>query len=75
LEYILYQLIENKHSIFSVICKSIAVATLANLNANDLGGCLRARLLQAGRTARVVDIMQMSNAGVVKNVLVRSLYD
>jgi hypothetical protein len=50
-------------------------ATLSNLTANGLGGCLQAELLQAGRTARVVDIMQIDNPDVVKNVLVRSLSD
>ncbi|MBN1798845.1 MAG: hypothetical protein JW822_09720 [Spirochaetales bacterium] len=75
MEYILYQLIEKKHSIFSVICKSIAAATLDDLIANGLCGCLQARLLQAGRTARVVDIMQIDNPDVVKNVLVRSFAD
>jgi hypothetical protein len=50
-------------------------ATLSTLTANGLGGCLQARLLQAGRTARVTDIMQMSNPDVIENVLVQSLYD
>ncbi|MBN1799807.1 MAG: VWA domain-containing protein [Spirochaetales bacterium] len=50
-------------------------ATLSNLAANELGGCLQARLLQAGRTARVTDIMQIDNPDVIENVLVRSLYD
>jgi hypothetical protein len=50
-------------------------ATLSTLTAQGLGGCLQARMLQAGRTARVTDILQIDNPDVVKNVLLQSLYD
>ena len=47
-----------------------ATATLNQLIANGYSGCLQAKLLQAEKTARVINILDIADPGVAENFLI-----
>ncbi len=47
-----------------------ATATLNQLIVNGYSECLQAKLLQAGKTARVINILDFANPGIAENFLI-----